>query len=820
VIYSHFTSSRNILSDLFHKYFQKGTRYKIAFGSLVLGVGLIVVPIPRETVSELPQTGEESFLEVTISADKKEVERDNPVLSERSIKYSVKVANTAECARYPLELFILYDVSGSMLSHQSDAYEAVSRLIAGLDPQTDRVGVITFGESVSLLHPLSSDFDQIAEKLQYVAYGGSTNLGIALDQAQNSFEKTSPDGTRAIIVVTDGRSNKPDGVHDHTFALQKARDALDQGIQISSIVYGDYADVDFVQSIVSTAEMVLVEPTGADILALVPALTGARDNDAANVRLEVDLSKYQHELSVQDITSGGIYGDGSVVWDVGTIMCKETVIHQFTAIPNEHAADLDEITVMATALSDDYPASSSGEVSTTIHAPIIDMSLTNNVDYALPADQLTYNLGIKNLGTGTAYDVVVTDSYDPTIFTLDKWSVAQASVIHDGLLLIDNDGSKYTLAGTGNPSGSYLVISLRGLVNENLPQGVYTLLHTFEVHGNGFDLEKVAETKIPNAPDLSVTVNSIQASPGRIGAQLDYVVSIENKGVRPAQAVSLSCSVTPVEGVRVETGDFFEYFPVLNVGEQQDLKLAVTPLMEGEITLQCTVSPNDPAADINPADNSFTLKSEVVDGASIKLGGSLDKTIYLPDEQLQYVGSVKNVGTDVAKSVTVSVEIPDNVKYRRDLSSLDGVSSDSMVHVELGDLVPEKEHEILLVFDIGQEAQEGVYPLRQNVSWTDAAGTVYVGRERNDALTVGSVETSAYSIPESVRFAKQEGFSLIAMLPQTGEPISVLKVVLGIGLFLPLPLLIIIDIGKHKKSIRIRPRRVTMLRQQKRKTIS
>lgn len=95
------------------------------------------------------------------------------------------------------------DVRPSRLEQaRSAAYELIKAL-----PE-DKIGLIVFSGEANMVVPLTYDHASLSETLQHidrswVATGG-TNFGQVLNHAMENFKRSAPDGTNALIILSDG----------------------------------------------------------------------------------------------------------------------------------------------------------------------------------------------------------------------------------------------------------------------------------------------------------------------------------------------------------------------------------------------------------------------------------------------------------------------------------------------------------------------------------------------------------------------------------------------------------------------------------------
>ena len=109
-------------------------------------------------------------------------------------------------------LLIALDISRSMEtkdvtpSRLEEARAAAYELIDALP--NDKIGLIVFSGEADLVVPLTYDHDALRDAIAQVdrswaGYGG-TNFGLVLRTAMRNFERSAPDGTNALVILSDG----------------------------------------------------------------------------------------------------------------------------------------------------------------------------------------------------------------------------------------------------------------------------------------------------------------------------------------------------------------------------------------------------------------------------------------------------------------------------------------------------------------------------------------------------------------------------------------------------------------------------------------
>ncbi|MCD8186616.1 MAG: VWA domain-containing protein [Rikenellaceae bacterium] len=143
-----------------------------------------------------------------------------------------------EVRRTGIEIMIAVDVSNSMLAQDFEPNRlertkfAIDRLIEQLDE--DQIGLIVFAGEAYVQLPITSDYVAARNFVRHLSTDmvtrQGTAMGAAIDLAAMSFSSGS-EGSRVLIVVSDGENHEDDPV-------ASARMAAEKGIKIYTIGIG------------------------------------------------------------------------------------------------------------------------------------------------------------------------------------------------------------------------------------------------------------------------------------------------------------------------------------------------------------------------------------------------------------------------------------------------------------------------------------------------------------------------------------------------------------------------------------------------------
>ncbi len=132
---------------------------------------------------------------------------------------------------------------------------ATRRLLSQLDPETTRIGLITFGEEANLLQPLTHDFEQVRQSLRSVLsngpYGGTHMAGgirLAIRELAGLGQSARRvDAVKVQFLLTDGFPTLPIGggkratAEDTHLAINAARIGRKAGVKAHVFALGEEA---------------------------------------------------------------------------------------------------------------------------------------------------------------------------------------------------------------------------------------------------------------------------------------------------------------------------------------------------------------------------------------------------------------------------------------------------------------------------------------------------------------------------------------------------------------------------------------------------
>jgi Ca-activated chloride channel family protein len=215
------------------------------FGMIVLTVAALALMGPTPSTSgpvTAPVTAEDGPVTLNTQLVQDKVLEGSP--GQVAVAVTLTAAELPKAADRPkqaVDLVIVLDRSGSMQGEKIEAArQAVQQLLQRLGPN-DRLGVVTYENSVQLMSPLTAVNDanrgRLASAINQVYADGGTNLGGGLQQGIDLFLGTPDEGRqRKLILISDGLANH--GITDPQALGRMAAAATDHHFAVSTVGVG------------------------------------------------------------------------------------------------------------------------------------------------------------------------------------------------------------------------------------------------------------------------------------------------------------------------------------------------------------------------------------------------------------------------------------------------------------------------------------------------------------------------------------------------------------------------------------------------------
>jgi Mg-chelatase subunit ChlD len=198
---------------------------------------------------------------------------------------SIEASAIAACS--PRDIMLVLDFSGSMNSHNriDELKKAVSLFASILTAikADDRVGFARYSTEGELVIPLTKDLAAVERQVQSDNANGWTNIGHGMELGRQEFEKNGRAiATKMMVIMTDGKVNRPLGGDPKNYVLVEAEALRDAGLAAVTISFGDDADKSLMQEVADITEGVHFN---------VPDTVSSREDDLRDVFRKIAINR-------------------------------------------------------------------------------------------------------------------------------------------------------------------------------------------------------------------------------------------------------------------------------------------------------------------------------------------------------------------------------------------------------------------------------------------------------------------------------------------------------------------------------------------------
>lgn len=207
-------------------------------------------------------------------------------------------------------VIILLDNSGSMQSGIGDlAKIACSMAVDCIDSDKVNMGIITFGEKVTVLNDISQsqDVSKLKRDLKEITFNEDyTNMKDGLKEAINQLSKVS--GKKSILILSDGVETAEGGLApDHGEQLNElSQEAEGQEIKVNSVALSEEVEREFLNSIAIKTGGTFRDGKTADKLFEAISSIIALENEFITVGNYSTLNKNSEKIKISEIIEEGV----------------------------------------------------------------------------------------------------------------------------------------------------------------------------------------------------------------------------------------------------------------------------------------------------------------------------------------------------------------------------------------------------------------------------------------------------------------------------------------------------------------------------------
>lgn len=207
-------------------------------------------------------------------------------------------------------IIILLDNSGSMKSGIGDlAKIACSMALDCLDSEKVNIGIITFGEKVTVLNDISQSQDnsELKRILSEINFDEDyTNMKDGLKEAINQLSKVK--GNKSILILSDGVETAEGGLApDHRWQMKELeQEAVAEQIKVNSVALSNEVESEFLNSIaVKTGGTFREGKTADKLFEAITSIIGL-ENDFITVGNFSTLEKKNEKIKISEIIESGV----------------------------------------------------------------------------------------------------------------------------------------------------------------------------------------------------------------------------------------------------------------------------------------------------------------------------------------------------------------------------------------------------------------------------------------------------------------------------------------------------------------------------------
>jgi len=539
---------------------------------------------------------------------------------------------------------------------------------------TDIIDVTVHSEPVLKLSKTSSKDpvnagDELVYTITYENVGTGVASTVTLEDdlpADVTFKSASNGGSELGGKVTWNLADLSAGAHGSVTVTVDVNSPLTNGTVLHNVTTIESAETqplsDFNDVIVSstaalkltkTASKTVVNP--GDELVYTIAYENVGSDQASNVILEDILPA---GVTFKSASSPGALAGGSVRWDLGTVAAGAAGSVTLTVTVNKPLANGIVLSNVASIISTETPHPVRDEVQVPVLSePVLEMNKTASKTLVKPGDLVLYSIEYKNVGTGEATGVIISDTLPGNVTFV---SASPGGSLSGGGVVTWPP----TTVRVGEPPKG---VSVAVTINSPLADGMILHNPASLVSNETAPLSSSVDITVLSEPvlELNKTTSKTQVSPGE---KLIYTIEYKNVGTDvatnvviedrlPGEVTFISASLNGAVSSNVVSWDLGSIPSGASGAVFVSVKVN-SPLTDG------TILHNPASISSNETQSVSTIADVTVLSHPLL---ELNKTAALPHvspgDELTYTIEYKNRGTDQATGVTLEDHIPGDVTF-------------------------------------------------------------------------------------------------------------------------------------------------------------
>ena len=205
------------------------------------------------------------------------------------------IAKTVRSCEVPTDVVVAVDLSGSMNNDQDNPPEPITSVLKAAQAfigrlQTDdQAGLVTFATQATTENGLTEALGDVVAVVKGLSIApeeevGNTNTGDAFvhSLAELTSERHNQEARKVLVLLTDGLATAPDEEPEE-YALEKAQEAKDAGINIYTIGLGENVNMEFVRELAGAPNQAYRALSVGDVDRIYQTITAEICEDGAAV---------------------------------------------------------------------------------------------------------------------------------------------------------------------------------------------------------------------------------------------------------------------------------------------------------------------------------------------------------------------------------------------------------------------------------------------------------------------------------------------------------------------------------------------------------